>query len=84
MVLAYQSKEFGFGMNLTENELSEDNQYQMGKEYAGKDAATEYLGSPLKNKPLESSPFTRIFEYIGKVKKRLGVQPNDGSNGGCY
>ena len=61
MVLAYQSKEFGFGMNLTENELSEDNQYQMGKEYAGKDAATEYLGSPLKKKPIGIITFHSNF-----------------------
>ena len=39
MISAFQCREFGFGMKITDEELATINRYREGKEYLDKDAA---------------------------------------------
>ena len=62
MISAFQSREFGLGINLSNEDLSKVNEVRKGKEYVDKDAAKVRLGSSIK-KPLKKSPFFHEFEY---------------------
>jgi hypothetical protein len=62
MISAFQSCEFGFGMELTEAQLQIVNAAREGKKYKDEEAATGKFGSAVK-RPLTSSPFVLEFEY---------------------
>ena len=64
MVSAFQSREFGFALDINEKQLSEINKKRKDKQYEDKDASTWLMGSPEKNKaPLKESPFVRYLGY---------------------
>ena len=62
MTSAFQSRKFGFGMKINEEQLAEINRYREGKEYIDKDAAKSKRGNTRKL-ALTSSPFVLEFEY---------------------
>ena len=62
MISAFQSREFGFGMALNEEQLKEVNKYREGKLYTDQDAAMATRQHKQK-KPLMTSPFIQEFEY---------------------
>ena len=66
MVSAMQSYEFGFGLELSVDELAQVNALRLGEHYCDRAAATELTGSSEKQ-PLVSSPFVVFFE-LGKAK----------------
>jgi hypothetical protein len=61
LVLAFQSREFGFGMNLSKRELKIVNGHRRGKKYADSSAALEIFKCNDK-KGLSESPFVRYLE----------------------
>ena len=66
MVSAMQSYEFGFGLELSADELAQVNAVRLGEHYCDTAAAIELTGTSLKP-PLKSSPFVMYFE-LGKAK----------------
>ncbi len=62
MISAFQFREFGFGLAISQEQLEEINKYCEGKRYLDEDAATLKRGSPTK-KLLTSSPFVVEFNY---------------------
>ena len=62
MLSSFVSREFGYGMLLTETQLVIVNEYRKGKHYSDVDASIMKLGSSLKRK-LTESPFVRQLEY---------------------
>ena len=62
MLSAFVSREFGFGMRLSAEDLRQVNEYRQGKHYSDRLAATEKRGTSQKQ-PLGSSPFVVEFEY---------------------
>ena len=62
MISAFQSREFGFGMELTSEELQKVNEKRENEKYIDKDAAVLKRGTDDKQ-PLTSSPFYVEFEY---------------------
>jgi len=64
MVSAFQSREFGFGLVVSDEQLKEVNEKRKNTKYKDLKAAAEAGGSKdgLK-KPLTCSPFVRTFEY---------------------
>ena len=62
MLSSFVSREFGYGMLLTETQLEIVNEYRKGKHYSDVDASIMKLGSTLKKK-LTDSPFVRQLEY---------------------
>jgi hypothetical protein len=56
------SREFGFGINLTQEQLAKVNQVRQGMKYSDEAAAKETRGKADKL-PLTSSPFVIEFEY---------------------
>jgi hypothetical protein len=61
MISAFQSREFGFGLDVTEADLKEVNRRQEGVRYRDTQAALETRKSEYKF-PLTTSPFVREFE----------------------
>jgi hypothetical protein len=66
MVSALCSREFGFGLHLSVEQLRKVNEMRNNKKYGDEEAAIYLLGSADK-KDLDSSPFVRYLEY-GKWK----------------
>ena len=62
MVSAIISHAFGFGLDITAEELLVINEKREGKEYTDMEAATYLFGNSSK-KPLKESPFVRYLEY---------------------
>ena len=62
MLSVFQSREFGFGMPLTEAQLTIINNYRLNKKYTDEAAASLLRGKPDKE-PLKDSPFYRELEY---------------------
>jgi hypothetical protein len=62
MLSAFQSREFGFGLELSKEHLEEVNYMRHGKKYQHEEAAKKIRGKADKN-PLESSPFIVEFDY---------------------
>ena len=62
MISAFQSREFGFGRPLTEDELRRVNEKRKGEKYVDTEAAVLKRGTADKQ-PLTSSPFYVEFEY---------------------
>jgi hypothetical protein len=62
MISASQSREFGFGMPLTAEQIRIVNEVRKGQKYCDGEAAAKYLGSSLK-KDFTCSPFVLEFEY---------------------
>jgi hypothetical protein len=62
MISGFQSREFGFGMPLTADELTLVNTYRANMKYADEKAAISLRGTDVKQ-PLKESPFVREFEY---------------------
>ncbi len=56
MISAFVSREFGFGMKLSDEELEMVNAYRLGKNYSDRAAALEKRGT-IEKKRLASSPF---------------------------
>jgi hypothetical protein len=61
MVSAFQSREFGFGMKMSERDLEIVNEHRRGKKYTDSAAALEILRCDDK-KDLSESPFVRYLE----------------------
>ena len=64
MISAFTSREYGWGMDLSDNELKKINEKREGEDYFDKDAALE-VHETTKKKPLTLSPFVRKFEFGG-------------------
>lgn len=64
MISAFTSREFGWGMDLSDDELTKINEKRKGEDYFDKDAALE-VHKTTKKKPLTSSPFVCKFEFGG-------------------
>jgi hypothetical protein len=62
MLSSFISREFGYGMELTKDQLEIVNAYRKGKHYSDVDAAIMKLGSSSKTN-LTESPFVRQLEY---------------------
>ncbi len=64
MISAIQSREFGFGLELTQENINKVNEYHIRKKYRDEKAAIEKWGSMFK-KPLtlEENPFIFEFNY---------------------
>jgi hypothetical protein len=62
MISAFQSREFDFGRQLSEQELTIVNNYCANQKYADEKAAISLRGMDVKQ-PLKESPFVREFEY---------------------
>jgi hypothetical protein len=62
MISAFQSRELGFGMELTKDQLDEVNFTRRGKKFTDEEAATKYRGNALKT-DLLCSPFVFEFDY---------------------
>ena len=62
MISAFISREFGYGMALTSEELQRVNAVRLGKKYKDETAAKKKRGNELKQ-PLTISPFVLEFEY---------------------
>lgn len=62
MVSAFVSREFEFGMEISEEELVKVNEVRTGKKYTDSEAATYLRGSDLKM-PLIETPFVRYLNY---------------------
>ena len=62
MISAFQSREFGFGLDTTESDLSEVNRRRQGVKYRDIQAAIDTRKTEYKE-PLTTSPFIREFEY---------------------
>ena len=64
MISALQSREFGFGLLVTDEQLKEINEKRKHEKYKDLIAAAEAAGTrDGTKKPLERSPFVRTFEY---------------------
>jgi len=62
MISAFQSREFGFGFDMTPDELARVNHKRKGKSYEDTVAAMDVRGSE-KKEPLLESPFVVKLEY---------------------
>ena len=62
MLSSFVSRDFGYGLNLTQGQLNEVNNYREGKNYLDRDAAIEVHGKIQKPK-LTDSPFVRWLDY---------------------
>ena len=62
MISAFMSRELGFGVVISQEQLDEINRRRRGKHYADKDAATFITNSTAKQ-DLTESPFVKTFEY---------------------
>jgi hypothetical protein len=62
MISAMQSREFGYGMELTQEEFNQVNAVRLGNKYKDEQAAIKKRGKADKH-PLTSSPFILEFEY---------------------
>jgi hypothetical protein len=65
MVSAFQSREFGWGMEIDDIQLTLINAHSHGNDYFDATAATEVNGTS-KKPPLKNSPFVCLFEFGGK------------------
>ena len=62
MVSAFKSREFGFGMELTQQQLDEINKKRKNESYSDEEAAVQVHGNK-KKKDLRESPFIKKFHY---------------------
>jgi hypothetical protein len=62
MISAMQCREFGFGLEMSNEQLEKVNQFRQGKKYADEEAAKARRGSEYKT-ALTSSPFIIEFSY---------------------
>jgi hypothetical protein len=62
MISAFVSREFGFGLSLSDADLQKVNEHRQGKHYSDRLAAVEKRGSSAKL-PFQNSPFVVEFEY---------------------
>ena len=62
MISAFQSREFGFGLKFTDEELNSINEYRSGKKYTDEDAAKE-VKCDIYKKDLTCSPFVEYFQF---------------------
>jgi hypothetical protein len=67
MISAFQSRELGFGMALTKEQLDEVNYLRRGKKYTNEEAAKKYTGNAQKT-DLLCSPFVFEFDYRASNK----------------
>jgi hypothetical protein len=65
MVSAFQSREFGWGMEIDDNQLVLINAHRHGNDYFDATAAIEVNGTS-KKPPLMNSPFVCLFEFGGR------------------
>jgi hypothetical protein len=63
MISAFVSREFGFGLKLTQEQLQRVNQARQGTKYSDEAAAKETRGGDANKQPLSQSPFVVEFEY---------------------
>ena len=62
MISAFQSREFGFGLKISDEDLNRVNEWRRGQHYLDESAAKAKRGTSEK-KDLPSSPFVFEFEY---------------------
>jgi hypothetical protein len=63
MISSLQSREFGFRLELLQENINKVNEYNFGEKYKDERAAIEKWGSRFKNHALEESPFVFEFNY---------------------
>ena len=68
MVSAFQSREFGFGMDISDEEYVNINRMRKGTMYHDKIAANNVYKLPAKG-DLVSNPFVRLFNYGNTASK---------------
>ena len=66
MVSAFQSREFGWGVDITEEQIVRINEMRMGKEYFNAVAANEVNDTALKP-ALTTSPFIHCLSLGGEM-----------------
>ncbi len=69
MISAFQSREFGFGMKINEEQLADINRYREGKEYIDKDAAKSKRGSTKK----QHLPQVHLFWNLNMVQMQRDI-----------
>jgi hypothetical protein len=62
MISAFQSREFGFGLEISEEDLKKVNEARVGQKYLDEAAANAKRGT-VEKKELKNSPFIIEFEY---------------------
>jgi len=62
MICAFQSREAGFRLELTDEQLTKVKECRASKKYANEKAAQSKKGTEL-HQPLTESPFVKEFEY---------------------
>jgi hypothetical protein len=65
MVSAFQSREFGWGMEIDDDQLAVINARRLGNDYFDAAAAME-VNRTSKKPPLTNSPFIKLFEFGGR------------------
>jgi hypothetical protein len=65
MVSAFQSRELGFGVLITEEQLKKINEKRKGADYFNAAAENEVIGSTKKQPPTKL-PFVHLFEFGGQ------------------
>jgi len=63
MIKGFQSIEFGYGLDLTNEQLKQVSKFHEGKKYINKAAATKYRGTGINNETFDSNPFFFEFKY---------------------
>jgi hypothetical protein len=73
MISAFQSLKFGFGVDVSPDQLEEINMIRENQKYKDERAATEAGGlKDARKKPLTSSPFVR-FLNMGPIRIGIGT-----------
>jgi hypothetical protein len=62
MISTFVSREFGFGLTLSQQQLQKVNKARQATKYSDQEAAKEIRGKIFKD-PLDNSPFVLQFEY---------------------
>jgi hypothetical protein len=62
MISAFVSREFGFGLQLSQQQLQKVNEVRHATKYSNEEAAKDIRGENFKD-PLDNSPFVLQFEY---------------------
>ena len=63
MISGFQSREFGYGLDLTDEQLKQVSEFRKGKKYIDEAAAIKYRGKGVNKDILDNNPFVFEFEY---------------------
>ena len=74
MVSAFQSREFGWGMDIAEEQMVGINEMRMGKEHF--DMVANDVNGSAQKPPLTASPIVCLFDFGGRNKYSTGNHMN--------